>query len=842
MTAILFLAGWAVRSSILILTGAVLISALRMRDATLRCAVWTAVLAGSLLIPVMSTALPGVPIGIPKAMERPAPAVDAPSPEPVMAALPVGAPIELRETSDGATMRRSAAPIAKPFDWGQPILGVYVLIAAILLLRVCIGLGIGIVLLRRSRSTGIPGIRESDRISAPVTLGIARPSIVLPPGWRDWSSLRLEAVLAHERSHIARRDPAVQLLSALHRALLWASPLSWFLHQRIVRTAEEASDDAAVEATRDRTAYAESLLDFMKRGVWSSTSAGVPMARYGNPEHRIRRILNGSLPSRHITKRSIAAIVALGSPLAYVIATAQPQNAKPGLAFNSVEIRAAATNTMPQMRSRFGNGRYELHNATAVDLIRTAWGVDANSISGGPVWLDLNRYDVVALAPATATPEMLRTMLQSMLKDSFHLSVRNGNKDDPAYAITVAGKPQLEPSKGTETSGCRFQPYPAVPRGAPLPRMTLECRNVTIPAFAKILSGSQEASGYVFGYPLLDRTGLAGEWNFSLSWSPRRAYVWSPAQGETLTLFEAFEKQLGLKLTLTKVATPVLVVEKATPPSVTEAPKPEMKFEVAEIRPEDPDGPGPPCGVISIQPGGRVRIHMTLRNLIWEAWGAPFDFSRFIGGPKGMDSPCWQILAKMPMEQNALGAVNPGGWNGPIWNGVDIDTMRMSLRSFLVERFQLAAHLEDRSIDGYVLAGTGRKLRKANPANRPSCKEGPGDDGKDPRLTNPLATRLITCRNMTLTGFAEQLNGFFPGSPPMSDASGISGRFDMTINFSPVGLAEAGSSETGAAPEPTGAISLFDALKGQLGLKVETRKVMAPVLIVDHVNATPTDN
>jgi uncharacterized protein (TIGR03435 family) len=64
----------------------------------------------------------------------------------------------------------------------------------------------------------------------------------------------------------------------------------------------------------------------------------------------------------------------------------------------------------------------------------------------------------------------------------------------------------------------------------------------------------------------------------------------------------------------------------------------------------------------------------------------------------------------------------------------------------------------------------------------------------------------------------------------------------MTINFSPAGLVQAVPSESGEAPEPTGAISLLDALKGQLGLKVETRKVMAQVLIVDHVNSTPTEN
>jgi beta-lactamase regulating signal transducer with metallopeptidase domain len=87
--------------------------------------------------------------------------------------------------------------------------------------------------------------------------------IVLPSDWRHWDEGKLDAVLAHERSHIRRHDPAVQLLSAIHRALLWHSPLSWFLHKRIVCVAEEASDDAALVATSDRAFYAETLLGFM---------------------------------------------------------------------------------------------------------------------------------------------------------------------------------------------------------------------------------------------------------------------------------------------------------------------------------------------------------------------------------------------------------------------------------------------------------------------------------------------------------------------------------------------------------------------------------------------------
>ena len=64
-------------------------------------------------------------------------------------------------------------------------------------------------------------ILESERVTAPVTVGIVRPAILLPADWREWDQARLDAVLAHEQSHVRRRDPAVQFLSALHRALFW---------------------------------------------------------------------------------------------------------------------------------------------------------------------------------------------------------------------------------------------------------------------------------------------------------------------------------------------------------------------------------------------------------------------------------------------------------------------------------------------------------------------------------------------------------------------------------------------------------------------------------------------
>jgi hypothetical protein len=134
-------------------------------------------------------------------------------------------------------------------------------------------------------------------------------------------------VLAHERSHIRRHDPAMQVAAAFHRAVLWHSPLSWFLHRRMVRLAEEASDDAAVAATSDRASYAEVLLEFMQRGANPESWQGVAMARYGRPDERIHRILDETALSRGVTRWSLAAILVLGTPLEYLVAAAHPQEA-----------------------------------------------------------------------------------------------------------------------------------------------------------------------------------------------------------------------------------------------------------------------------------------------------------------------------------------------------------------------------------------------------------------------------------------------------------------------------------------------------------------------------------
>jgi uncharacterized protein (TIGR03435 family) len=507
--------------------------------------------------------------------------------------------------------------------------------------------------------------------------------------------------------------------------------------------------------------------------------------------------------------------------------------------FSDVEIRPSAPNTILSMRKRFFRGRYELRNASMADVIQTAWDVDADSVVGGPDWLDSKRFDVIATAPADSGPETLRTMLRELLADRFQLAVHQGMKDFPAYAMTVGRKLQIKQASETpENAGCRARQNQTLAE-----LVLIDCHAITMAAFAKNIPGMRGAAGYLFDYRVVDRTGLSGVWDFTIRWSPRTPFFPSAPGSGKLTIFDAFEKELGLNLKLTAVPTPVVVVDHMNEqPSgshlaITETPLARPRFELAVIRPEEPGEQGSSVGIL---PGGRVIIRMTLKALIQEAWG---DMNRFrvVGIPKSLDATGFEVVAKAPTEEGAV-----AGWNGPVWNGVDLDSMRMMLRALLVDRFGLITHSEDRLVAGYALVPAKPKLRGTDASNRAGCREGPGGDGRDPRLANPMASRLVTCRNMTLAQFAEALNGALYGFPPITDETGIKGRYDLTINFTPPAVIRApGIPAVGGdlvALEPDGRISIFEALSKQLGLKLQPRKVKAEVLVVDHVNQTPTEN
>ena len=108
---------------------------------------------------------------------------------------------------------------------------------------------------------------------------------------------------------------------------------------------------------------------------------------------------------------------------------------------------------------------------------------------------------------------------------------------------------------------------------------------------------------------------------------------------------------------------------------------------------------------------------------------------------------------------------------------------------------------------------------------------------------------------MTMTQFADLLQKIAPGyiHSPVLDATGLEGAWDFTLSFSAAGLlqsapsrsGDAGPTPPGGAPtasDPNGAVSLFDAISKQLGLKLEEKKRPVQVLVIDHIEEKPTDN
>ncbi len=171
-------------------------------------------------------------------------------------------------------------------------------------------------------------VAECEFISVPVTMGALRSTILLPAAWREWDDAKLDAVLAHELSHVARRDPLTQQIALLHRAIFWFSPLAWWLNRHLADLAEQASDEAALSAGADRAHYARILLGFFEAlqaapgRVWWQ---GVSMAKAGQAEQRLERILSwkGSV-AMHLKKSIVAAVVALSFPVIYLAASARP--------------------------------------------------------------------------------------------------------------------------------------------------------------------------------------------------------------------------------------------------------------------------------------------------------------------------------------------------------------------------------------------------------------------------------------------------------------------------------------------------------------------------------------
>jgi uncharacterized protein (TIGR03435 family) len=231
-------------------------------------------------------------------------------------------------------------------------------------------------------------------------------------------------------------------------------------------------------------------------------------------------------------------------------------------------------------------------------------------------------------------------------------------------------------------------------------------------------------------------------------------------------------------------------------------------------------------------PGGRVEFHTLPMNfMILAAWGFENDEGRVTGGPSWMNSEKFDIVAKAPHDSS-------------------IAALRLMLRALLIKRFGLEMHIEDKPMPVYTLTkGKGElKIKPSATEAKLDCKRA-NEDG----------VITMTCHNMTMDELANGLRGMAPAyiDKPVVNLTELKGAYDFKLGWTPRGQllgtagGRGGAAEGAASPEGTainvseptaGGLTVFDAVAKHLGLKLESTRHAIPVIVVDKVNRTATEN
>lgn len=212
----------------------------------------------------------------------------------------------------------------------------------------------------------------------------------------------------------------------------------------------------------------------------------------------------------------------------------------------------------------YPGGRFSATAVTVRSLLRAAYRVQDYQIAGAPGWFSTKRYDISA--KVDGTPPGQQPLLQTLLKDQFHLAVHSEKRELRAYALSVARNDgRLGPQLHKSDFDC--EAYLAGPHPLPEPGPVSPCSariNMGVLS-AKSIPMAQLATSLApfAGRFVVDRTGLEGRFDVELAWMPDAAA--DDATGPFI--FTALQEQLGLKLVSVKAPVEVLVIDHADEPS-----------------------------------------------------------------------------------------------------------------------------------------------------------------------------------------------------------------------------------------------------------------------------------
>ena len=245
--------------------------------------------------------------------------------------------------------------------------------------------------------------------------------------------------------------------------------------------------------------------------------------------------------------------------IAALCASAQ-QPSRPAFAVASIRPTDLSLNQQIDMRVLPG-GTVTATSVTLKFLITVAYQVENVQITGGPGWLDTERFDIRA-QPAAGEKPQCREMLQSLREDRFKLQVQRETKAASVYTLTVAKPGSFGPNLvPTQIANCPTQPGT---------RATIPCGGFLL--LDGRLAGQRVQPAQltsplsrIVDRPVVDKTGVTAFFDITLEWAPLSAR--SNPDNNLPSIYTAVQEQLGLKLESGKEPVPMLVIQHAEPPS-----------------------------------------------------------------------------------------------------------------------------------------------------------------------------------------------------------------------------------------------------------------------------------
>ncbi len=520
-----------------------------------------------------------------------------------------------------------------------------------------------------------------------------------------------------------------------------------------------------------------------------------------------------------------------------------------------VDIHASPYRPTLTYTVNIGHQRFEMRNATIVNMIDFVRGQpdddgrEDNAIVGGPTWIDFDRFDVVAMVPDlkpvgrnlsqpnygiyAATPEdRMRPIVERILVERFHLKDHAEDRPLPGYIMTVGkdGTKLTDARDPDASNNCQGAPDKSNPA-----QILITCTSETLTQFLATIGGN-------FRHPILDRTGLTKPYDFTLRFSSEQMQT----REDTIHAYiEVIGKQLGLVIAPGDVPQPATVVDSVdrtpTPnlPDIAKLipPVPDMEFEVATIKPAAANEP--PRG---IRLGGS-QITLTsfaMQELLTRAW--EFPTGAMLGNrPDWLGETRYTLQLKLPAGVDARALTQDSAL---------FDEM---LRKLLTDRFQMKYHWGEQTIpDAYALLAGTPKMKKADPNSRTFCKYGPPEGEKDVRTADSAYNGEFHCQNVTMDQFADLSQALANAEIKyrVPNKTGLAGSYDFTLYFTTTrklrtdtAAAAAAAKQAGdATAAPVEGLSIEDAFRKELGLRLEKQPGNFPALVLDHIEQIPTEN